>query len=377
MKTCDRSDVYPNSEENEITVFSWNLLAPTLAKGGLDWQTVRLPVFREWLIRFVACDVMCFQEVDVNHSLADISEFLSTYGFTAVVQERQGFPVVNATFFKSSRLKIKWTQHRSRALLVNFSSTTGDEVCVVNVHLEAGSESQRKCQLASALKRMQGSAKNIICGDFNCRLSTGSPLGNQLAEAGLVRAPTKGITWCWTERGRADIFDHIWASESLVPFRILSSSDAFLDRIRASGMANSTYPSDHLPVAASFWFALQLPQEKDSIPSLEVPTLLDVNTTEEWVQISRIGSLCSGKKANREQRKLEAAFLSTMSEEDAEKLRGWRKAAAAVAQALVCGAVQNVLTGNRKAEAIPCVLAKPCDPGKQTPADDFRSLGGA
>jgi hypothetical protein len=320
---------------------------------------------------------MCFQEVDVDHSLADISEFLSTYGFTAVVQERKGFAIVNATFFKSSRLKVKWTQHRSRALLIDFLSMTGDEVCVVNVHLEAGSENQRKSQLASALKRMQGSARSIICGDFNSPLSTGSPLGNQLVEAGLVRAPIKGITWCWKERGRAEIFDHIWASESLVPVRILNSSNGFLDRILASGMANTTEPSDHLPVAASYRFALQPPQQKCSIPSLEIPTSLDASITEEWVRILMIGSLCSGKKANREQRKLEASFLSKMSEEDAGKLRDWKTAAAAVAQALVCGAVQQVLTGNQKAEAIPCVLAKPCEPGKQTPIDDFRSLGGA
>jgi endonuclease/exonuclease/phosphatase family metal-dependent hydrolase len=376
MKTCDRGDIYPNSEENEISVFSWNLLAPTYDRSGLDWETVRLPALREWLIRFVACDVMCFQEVDVNYALADIVEILGNHGFTAVVQERKGHPVVNATFFNSSRLKVMWTQHRSRALLVNFLSMTGREVCIGNVHLEAGSgnqnESQRRTQLTSAVKRICGSPISIICGDFNSSIGTGSPIKEHLVEAGFVRAPTRGITWAMG--GYGDMFDHIWVSESLAPVRILNSSSSSLSRIRVSGLPNTTHPSDHLPVAATFRFALQSRQHNHATPSLEVPQSLAADITEEWLEILRIGSFCSGKNSIREQKKLKASFLSTISEEDAVKLRDWQKVATVAAQALVRGAVQQALIGNRKTEAI---FAKSRDPGKQNLSDSCKSFGGA
>jgi len=301
MNTCDRSDVYPSTEVDAIVVFSWNLLAPTLDRYGLDWKTVRLPALRDWLKRFVACDVLCFQEVDLNHSLADIVEILSKYGFAAVVQERKGFPIVNATFYKSSRLQVMSVQHRSRALLINFLAMSGREVCIGNVHLDAFHDSQRRSQLASALKRMHGSNMSIICGDFNSSMEAGSQIESQLAEAGFIRAPTKGITW--TPGGRGEALDHIWASESLAPVRILSSPKPTLESIRDVGLPNTTHPSDHLPVAASFRFRLQLRQASDSFLNPAFPTSIEMSIREEWLEILRIGSLCKEKADFREQKK--------------------------------------------------------------------------
>jgi len=367
MRTCDRGADYPGSQGEDISVLSWNLLAPLYDKHGLDWEGVRLPELRRWLQRYVACDVMCFQEVDRSSSLAHISQMLTASGFVAVVQERKGFPVVNATFFKASRLRHAWSQHRSRALLVGLVLADGREVCVANVHLEAGggdrNEKQREDQLTSVLKRVRGST--VVCGDFNSCFGHGSRLETQLVDAGLARAPTKGITLAQADTGYADILDHIWASKNLVACLVLGSKSGELDAIRLTGIPNATHPSDHLPVAATFTFK---PSSRSGqfffrVPVVDVPAAPGKETREEWLQICWFAGAGAGKRAAREQKQLEAAFLEILGAEDAANLRDWRKAASGAAKDIVATAVKGALEALRAVEFVPVAQSKAFDPG--------------
>merc|ERR1712176_1111919 len=95
----------------------------------------------------------------------------------------------------------------------------GREICIANVHLQAGAsmdnEKQRVCQLSSALKRAKGATKGatIVCGDFNSRCEESSELAKLMLNERMVRAPIKGITFSCG--GYIDTLDHIWTSPDL------------------------------------------------------------------------------------------------------------------------------------------------------------------
>jgi endonuclease/exonuclease/phosphatase family metal-dependent hydrolase len=297
-----------------------------------------------WLSRFTACDVLCFQEVDLENSLADLSQILVAHGFTAVVQDRKTVSVVNATFFKSSRFRLRWTQHRSRAMLLGLCMQDGQEFCIANVHLEAGcsaaDEHQRRAQLASVLKRVRG--QTVICGDFNSSLVCGSALSAQLVEGNFRRAPTEGITWARKYAGHccAGELDHIWATPALVPSKILCSSSEVCAVVRSTGLPDLKNPSDHLPIAVAFRLEpLALCEQKCHTLSLVEPPSSPCNEIQqEWLEILRLATVGASKKVARDQKRLEKAFLKTLSNEEASNLRNWQLAATASAKLIVSAA---------------------------------------
>lgn len=367
MLKCDREEVFSKSHHDELAIFSWNLLAPLYDRSGLDWKSVRLVALKDWLLRFTVCDILCFQEVDLLSSFADISEILHVYGFMAVVQERKGFQVVNVTFFKASRLQVSWTQHRSRALITNFVLPDQSQVCVANVHLEAGAsaenEKQRQSQLASVLKRVRGNI--VICGDFNFCLSSGSPLHTQLIAAELSRTPTGGITLA-QRNGYVDCLDHIWTSRNLIPTKILGSSLHVLASVSMRGLPDTDNPSDHLPVGATFRLddVSSDQQACHDVLIVETPSFVDDNVRQEWLAILRLARTGSGKRAAREQKKLEKSFLGTISGEDAKNLQDWQRNATVAAKAVVATAITNVATACRSGRCLPNLLgSRPHDPG--------------
>lgn len=239
-------------------------------------------------------------------------------------------------------------------------------MCVANVHLEAGggdrNEKQREDQLTSVLKRVRGST--VVCGDFNSCITHGSRIETQLVDAGLVRAPTKGITLAQADTGYADILDHIWASKNLVACLVLGSKSGALDAIRLEGIPNATHPSDHLPVAATFTFrpSCRSGQLICRVPVVEVPAAPGKETREEWLQICWRAGVGAGKRAAREQKQLEAAFLEILSDENAAHLRDWRKAASGAAKDIVATAVKGALGAFRAVEVVPVAHSKTFDP---------------
>merc|ERR1719387_1225028 len=161
VRMYDRNGCFPASGPGELSVCSWNLLAQCYNRyesGSLDWQTERLPALRQWLSRLSTFDVLCFQEVDRQHAERELLDLLQGPGFSAVMQARKDFPVVNATFFKHTHFRLAWEVHRSRALLLGLELPDGRTIGVVNVHLQAGAEkgdeAYRVSQLSSALRRM-------------------------------------------------------------------------------------------------------------------------------------------------------------------------------------------------------------------------------
>jgi len=354
MLKCDRGEVFRKIDHDELAIFSWNLLAPLYDRSGLDWKGVRLLALKEWLLRFTACDVFCFQEVDLVSSLADISEILNAYGFKAIVQEKKGFQVVNVTFFKASRLQVSWTQHRNRALIANFVLPDTSEICIANVHLEAGAaaenEKQRQAQLASVLKRAHGNI--VVCGDFNSCLTAGSQLHAQLAAAELLRTPTGGITLA-QRNGYVDCLDHMWTSRNLVPTKVLGSSLDFLASACDRGLPDTMNPSDHLPVGASFRLNCASPGEQEchNVLVVEPPGSVDESIRQEWLEILQLAQIGCGKRAAREQKRLEKAFLDAMSDEDAKHLRDWQRNAAIAAKAVVARAITNATPACRARNA--------------------------
>lgn len=375
MRFSDRWNAYPESEGDDLSVLSWNVLAPSYDNDCMSWEGARLPELKSWLQRFAACDVICLQEVDVKKSLAEISDVLKSCGFTAVVQDRKGFPVVNVTFFKHARFRLLWTQPRSRALVVGLALPDGSDLCVANVHLEAGgagsNERQRNAQLASVLKRVSGAS--VICGDFNSSLEQESLLRAQLATAGLARAPTKGITLAQTS-GYSDVLDHIWASESLTTRLVLGSSPETLLAITASGIPNATHPSDHLPIAATFCIK-QNPSQGQAIlnvPNVQIPASPAEDMRQEWLQICWHAEVGGCKRAAREQKQVEAAFFELLHGEEAANLREWRDAARKAAKSILGMVVAGAVAGVRAAEVFPTAAGKPFDPGGAN-----LSMGGA
>merc|ERR1711976_912774 len=108
--------------------------------------------------------------------------------------------------------------------------------------------------------------------------------------------------------------------------------------ILSVGLPTAEYPSDHLPVAAVFRLS------KDSLPvrGLQPPVGISEDVCEEWLMVSAVPQ-GSGKRAVGEQRKLEKAFLSAVSPEEAESLKAWRAAAAVATTGMMKSVVGRVL----------------------------------
>jgi len=178
---------------SQLSVCSWNLLAPSLHEvkpGGLNWEYQRLPALHGWLVRLAHHDILCFQKAECGRMLDMLHAVLAPLGFTGV--QSPGM----AIFFRVERLTLLWMDSRSRVLLAGFAFLDGRVVGIANVHLEAGqgpkqrAEEQRQAQLVSALARMTARKPfaSIVCGDFNSSLADGTPLHRLLVGSDLRRA---------------------------------------------------------------------------------------------------------------------------------------------------------------------------------------------
>mmetsp|Transcript_33196 Transcript_33196/g.45125 ORF Transcript_33196/g.45125 Transcript_33196/m.45125 type:complete len:388 (+) Transcript_33196:65-1228(+) len=350
MRTLDRQAWFPRSGPDELSIVSWNLLAERYYTGylnPLDWKATRLPLLQQWLARYACADILCFQEVDREHALSALNETLAEHGFAGVVQDRKGFPVVNAVFFKHDRFSLSWADHRSRALLLGLVLTDGRQLGLVNVHLEAGTgqknEEQRKAQMTSALSRMQSRKPwcVVACGDFNAQLQPGSHLSNLLTDNGLAKVPSSGITY--SASGYTDVLDHMWTGTALCATKVLGSSAARLRTVEASGLPDHEHPSDHLPIGTIF--LVKQPSVSAGAlvaPMVEIPVSSTAEVRHEWVEILRMAGLgCQTKAQRKQHRKIEAAFLATLHSEEAAALCKWREDAVSSARAILDGAVSR------------------------------------
>lgn len=342
-----------NGHEEQLAVVSWNILAPSYDRYGLDWQGARLPSLRGWFDRLAEeCDVLCVQELDVERGVnEEMRRALGRRGFEGVVQERRGFPVVNATFYKASRLKLAWVEHRSRALLCGLVLPDGRELCVVNVHLEAGNgvdnEAQRASQLTSALRRLRARASaswsQVVCGDFNDDVGPRSKLCAALSEAGLSRAPLAGPTFAG--EGHLATFDHIFAGRGM---RFDGGVRSCVEAMRGADEAylpSEAVPSDHLPVSAVYRIAAGGSAGGPALPIVEPPSTVGEALRREWVEILLLAPAVgqASKTRLREQRQLEKDYLGTLAATEASELKAWQAAASDAAKAVLQAAVGRAM----------------------------------
>ncbi|CAJ1359736.1 unnamed protein product [Effrenium voratum] len=296
----------------QLTEFVELLESPGAAVGR--WEQ-RLCALLRALELYMACDILCFQELEIGASLEPVQGFLEERGFLSVVQDREGYPVVNATFFRPW-LRLTWTSSRSRILLAGLLLPSGREVCVANVHLDARRGPQREAQLGKSLLKLEQarSSYKIVCGDFNTDLTT-DPLFGILRVYGLFRAPTSGLT-----HANGAGLDHLCAGRALQPRLVLHSGVREL-RALLGRLPCEEYPSDHLPVAVRFDIvsASDWPTPRLSSPNL--PSELRAAWADLAVQHTQSRNL------RRQLRALEADLLHAAGEEAAAQLRSWRDAA--------------------------------------------------
>lgn len=351
LKSLPRNQPWASKdEENNLCIMSWNVLAPTLAEtwpGQREFREERLSAMLEVLDLFASCDILCLQELEVGISLELVQSFLEEKGFDVAVQDREGHPVINATFFRRS-LRLSWVTSRSRVLITGLLLPNGHEVSVMNVHLDSKQQDQRAAQLTKSLQKMSmaRSTYQVVCGDFNSNLALDTHLSDLLAEHGLFRTPTKGCT-----HSLGSALDHLCSTQHLAPRRVLQPAS----QRQLQGLPNKECPSDHLPVAASF--ELLLPQwQCPALPVARLPPELLMD----WSELLALGLRSnSSKKARKEQKQLEESFLSSTSPDFSLELTRWRDSRRAAAQAICRHAVLQALVLLRATKA----TSGPWDPG--------------
>ncbi|CAL0323131.1 unnamed protein product [Lupinus luteus] len=200
-------------------VLSYNILADYLAwdhrralyfhipQHMLDWQWRKRSILFE--LGWWSADIMCFQEVDRFH---DLAEELKLKGYTGIWKMRTGNPVDGcAIFWQISRFKLLYEEsiefnklglrdNVAQICVLEFinqngsvpSSVTGySKIVVCNIHVlynpKRGEIKLGQVRVllerANAVSKLWNNAPVVICGDFNC--TPKSPLYNFISEQEL------------------------------------------------------------------------------------------------------------------------------------------------------------------------------------------------
>lgn len=329
---------------------SWNLLSPTVHEAHekhMPWQD-RLPAFQRIIGQLSNIDVLCFQEVDVTVSFPTLRALLRSAGYSHVLQHRSadGQALALAMFFRESRCRKVWEEHRSRTLGMGLQLLDGRVLAIVNVHLEAGDEDgnaepKRQAQLASVLSKVdaQNPWATVVCGDFNSSVSAGSMLCDYLEDAGLNRVVDASPSFAGF--GSVSRLDHIFASPCLLKPCALELAMLSQEELEA-GLPSADHPSDHVPVGACFRLPLVVPRptpkpaSKPTVRAAVAATMTEPckEFKQEWCALTWTRSQAALRKgkarkgALAEHRATEAEFLLLLSAGETEYLMQWRKGAA-------------------------------------------------
>ncbi|CAJ1409429.1 unnamed protein product [Effrenium voratum] len=278
----------PSSGE-ELSVVSFNMLLkgfdqkpyyPSVPSSLRAWPLRKLQLQR--LISGIGADVFCMQEVECRTFEEEFCEFLAgaSYGAVAPRDDSQGkIPELAkcAIFFKSSKLELLWTDHRSRAVLCALRHLPSHQVVyVASCHLEGhpGEGATRLTQLRKALQSIRRHQQQsgfldsalIFAGDFNedetgavCQSlkrpedAEGFRLSDLYASHGKrglrgARPPTFAAPG-----SELRAIDFVFYSEHLVPRAIRAPFTA--EQLAAA--AKDAIPadwhfSDHVPLGATF-----------------------------------------------------------------------------------------------------------------------------
>jgi len=116
----------PDSQENQFSVASFNVLNQNYIRAG---QFKTNPQFLEWEHRFqkqqdifrkLNADVICLQEVRTQDFKSNYLEFFSSIGYEGMLQ-KGNHEIGTATFFKTHKFDLVYSESRSRALILGLN----------------------------------------------------------------------------------------------------------------------------------------------------------------------------------------------------------------------------------------------------------------
>jgi mRNA deadenylase 3'-5' endonuclease subunit Ccr4 len=144
-------------------------------KGALEWEH-RLPLIRERL-KTLSPDVICLQEVMIEHCDADYRGFFDDLGYDMIMQHNKkmakGHSTGNATLYKRSKFeKCEIEEHRSRALIVGLvlrSAVEGEESGIV---IESSADSAASHSTSSTISSPNSNNASVDSSSSSSVLST-------------------------------------------------------------------------------------------------------------------------------------------------------------------------------------------------------------
>ena len=260
-----------------FTVASYNVLADAYVQYALYRRTPKMVLDPSWRmpavvyqVASIGADVLCLQEVEVG-TLAALKHRLNSLGYVAQhARNRAGKPDGCSIFYREAAFELVATrvieyadgaegQANSGHIALLVSLRAGDRVVgIANTHLiwdSPGTPTAAKLGYRQALQLLN-ECQNIapspdgwlICGDLNATPDSDivallESAGFRYAHAGLAHAYT-----CKVNAG-AKMIDYLFYSPAFraEPQSILQISDRTV-------LPSSDQPSDHLPVAARFFW---------------------------------------------------------------------------------------------------------------------------
>lgn len=283
--------VLVSSLAHQVSVCSWNLLAPRYAKENkypwsnaqdLDWKNRQSRIVQ--ILASIDADIVCLQEVQVD-LWHDLLSKLQQRGYHGVLQKMGGqHPVANAILIRQHGLHVVRTESRSRALIavIMDKEEQSSPLYLANVHLDAGwtrdSDETRFNQVKSLCKRLQHQiakdskvsteeATIVIAGDCNMLresrlyklLSTGStsdPQGNKITapllplhDTHLNQSPPWGPNIQMSYRS-GHLLDYVWVSDTVDVLRTMPDMLGTVATAEPKAWPCATHPSDHIPIGA-------------------------------------------------------------------------------------------------------------------------------
>ncbi|PRP87143.1 hypothetical protein PROFUN_01405 [Planoprotostelium fungivorum] len=293
------------SDDSKFSVLSWNILAdlcsgsketdPTKLEGQVPTEYLLWENRRERLydrVDQLHTDVVCFQEVEDVIYQGCLENRMKALGYDGVMQSKVHYNG-NAVFFDRKKFKLRFSNSRSRALLVGLETVENNRLIIVSsLHLSGHPDAtdKRFSEMKSLLDQIQKELKKckkgeretplFIVGDLNC--STQSGIHTMLVEGGLPADFVDGesekphnpgkeyrhpfpLKNSYLEANEVSIFtfkgknhgdsfiDFIFHSTPATQLQsVADPSD--IDHMRENWLPNAEEPSDHLPVAAIFQF---------------------------------------------------------------------------------------------------------------------------
>eukprot|EP01060_Flectonema_neradi_P008459 TRINITY_DN1603_c0_g1_i1.p1 TRINITY_DN1603_c0_g1~~TRINITY_DN1603_c0_g1_i1.p1 ORF type:complete len:332 (+),score=33.69 TRINITY_DN1603_c0_g1_i1:46-1041(+) len=232
------------------------------------------------------CEIGTFEE-DFGFMANHGYDYIAPFDKAAVKDPSKRTLAKTATFFKTSKFQLLWSNHRSRTLLTALvHRDTQKVIWHINCHLEGHplKVCERVSQLKSAfnsvhahqqkLKLKPDQCNVVVCGDFNC--SSDCTAFRYVVKKGLspsdrdpwnpsepvtktaishpynMRCVTNGMKTFLGSSGVASSIDFIFVSEnfSLTAVRDNFTREQWKSALQ-TGVPNKWHPSDHFPVSVS------------------------------------------------------------------------------------------------------------------------------